>query len=313
MTEGASDFDVLVYDVLAYEPGGGENRSHPIRAACDVLEDKSRAMVALVNGCKDTGLLPPGFPLKKSIEHIAQYGADHPLIKDHLHTILPDERRCLNLDPFREIGKIPEDYAELARAYDCLVRESESVGIFVFSVYQGDQDLDRIMQDVEARFPKLKDCFWLACANEGEPLSNAVKEQIEAGLEAGTRSVLFYRHDTAVLAARRVTEEVLRYPFRSRRAPRSGIATGFWTTSQDEVMEPTYKGPKNFSYYVAKYTRALQERAIKPEGLTPDDFDMILAAFKIESRFADDDQRYIRVSRALQQEHDYLLKMVTKL
>jgi len=313
VTEDAPRFDILLYNVLVYEPEGTEGRAHPIRAAYDALEDRSSMIIALVNACREQGLLPPDFALTKSIEHIVQYGSDDPTLKDQLPGIAPEERICLNLDPYREVGRIPGNFDEFEKAYKSLIETAGTVGAFAFSAFEGDAELEKIMQNIESSFPELGSCFWFACSSEAEPLSETVRKRLEAGLESGSRSVLFYNRETAVLAARRTAERILDYPHRKKRASRSRIETGFWTISKDGVVKPTHTGPKNFDYYVSKFSKSLQERAIKPGGLTPDDFDLVLAGFKVESRFADDDVRYIRVSRALQREYNYLLKIVTKL
>jgi hypothetical protein len=313
VTGEISRFEVQVYNVLIYEPDEVEGRIHPIRAAYDALEDKSRTIIALINGCRDEGLLPPDFPLAKSIEHIVTYGAEIPALQEQLPRIPPEERLCLNLDPYRELGRIPGSYEDFEKAYKRLVRETGTVGMFAFSAYAGDAELERIMGDIEKRFPKLKHCFWFACANEAEPLSETVKERLEAGLANGTRSVLFYSPETAVLAARKAAQRILEYPRLRKRAARTRIETGIWKISGDGVVEPAHAGPKNFDYYVSKYAKELQEKAVKPGGPTLDDFDLVLAAFKVESRFADDDVRFVRVSQALQREFNYLLKIVTRL
>jgi hypothetical protein len=313
VTDKPTDFDVVVYNCLVYEPAGAEGRAHPIRAAYDALEDRSRTILALVNACRDQGLLPPDFPLAKSIEHIVRYGPDDPTLRDQLPAVPPEERICLNLDPYREVGRIPGNYEDFQKAYKSLVGTAGAVGAFAFSASGGDAELERIMQDIESSFPQLANCFWFACASETDPLAQAVKDRLEAGLESGSRSVVFHNRDTAVLAARRIAESVLGYPHRKKRAPRARIETGFWNVSADGVIQPAHKGPKNFGYYVSKYAKLLQEQAIKPGGLTPEDFDLVLAAFKVESKFADDDVRFVRVSQALQREVNYLLKIVTRL
>jgi hypothetical protein len=313
LTQETPGFDVLVYNVLVYEPEGAEGRAHPIRAAYEVLEDKSGTIVALVNACRDEGLLPPDFPLAKSVEHIIKYGADDPTLRDLLPTVAPEERLCLNLDPYTEVGGIPGNYDEFEKAYKSLVAGAGVIGMFAFSAFGGDAELERIMQNVDATFPKLRNCFWFACATETEPLSEVVRERLEAGLQDGSRSVLFYGWDSAVLAARKVAETILAYPHMHKRAPRARIETGLWAVSEDGVIQPAHKGPKNFDYYVSKYSKQLQESAIKPGGLTPEDFDLVLAEFKVESRFAADDVRFVRVSQALQREFNYLLKIVTRL
>jgi hypothetical protein len=313
VTEEAQRFDILVYNVLVYEPHGTEARAHPIRAAYDVLEDSSSTVIALVNACREQGLLPADFPLNKSIKHIVQYGADDPSLRDQLPGIPPEERLCLNLDPYREVGRIPGSHDDFKKAYKSLLETAGTVGAFAFSTFEGDAELERIMQSIETDFPELDSCFWFACSSESEPLSETVKKRLEAGLESGSRSVLFYNRQTAVLAARRLAERILEYPRLQKRTPRNRIETGFWTVSSDGTVKPAHTGPKNLDYYVSKYSKNLQERAIKPGGLTPDDFDLALAEFKVESRFANDDQRFVRVSRALQREYNYLLKIVTKL
>jgi hypothetical protein len=303
----------LVYNVLFYEPNGAQERIHPVRAAYDALKDKSRTIVTLVDACREEGLLPPGFPLAKSVQQIVEYGSDAPLLKEQLPKIPPEERLCLNLGPYQEPGRIPETFDDLQRAYRALVRDAETVEMFAFSAYQGDGELEKIMQGIATSFPLLEDCFWLACASEAEPLSETVKKQMEAGLGSGSRSVLFYNRETAVLAARKAAEKILACPQLHKRTPRTRIETGLWNVSPDGVIQPAHEGPKNFDYYVSKYAKMLQERAIKPEGLTHDDFDLVLAAFKVEGQFPDDDQTYARVSRALQREFNYLLKIVTRL
>lgn len=312
-SEGSSGFDAVVYNVLFYEPEGGEERSHPIRAAYDALEDRSRTMLGLVEACREQGLLPGDFPLARSIEHIVKYGPDDPTLRELLPSVSPGERHCLNLDPYRALGRIPGSCQELAAVCRQLAAETGGVGAFAFNALGEDPELEKVMETLESGFPELGSPFWFACASEAAPLSEAVRKRLEAGLASGSRSVVFYNRETAVLAARRTVENLLGYPHRHKREPRRRIDTGLWTVSKDGVVQAGHKGPKNFGYYVSKYSTMLQEQAIKPGGLTPDDFDLVLAAFKVESRFPDSDVRFIRVSQALQREFNYLLKIVTRL
>ena len=312
MTDETPEFAVQVYNVLLYEPNGSEGRVHPLRAAYDALEDRSKAILTLVDGCREAGLLPADYPLAKAIKQITEYGDEFPMLRELLPKIAPEERLCLNVGPYRTMGRLAEDHDDLKRTYGRLVDDAGTVGMFAFSVHPGDAELERIIENLQTDFPLLSNCVWFACAEGTAPLSENVKKELEAGLESGSRSVVFYNRETAVLAARKATEKILAYPHLRRRTPRSMIETGFWKIGKDGEVEAAH-ATKNFDYYVSKYAKELQEKAVKPGGLTSDDFDLVMAGFKVESRYPDDDSRYVRVSRALQREYNYLLKIVTKL